>query len=242
MNKKVHLNCDMAEGVGNEVRLMPYLNACNIACGAHAGNDTLIKETIQLAMQYQLEIGAHPGFPDPENFGRKKMDITFDILEESIRNQILKVKTITQDMGGRLYHIKPHGALYNIAAIEVEYAQLLIKVVQEIDDQLLLYVPYKSVIAEMAQGTLNTMIEGFADRRYMDTYTLTSRDLDDALITVPKAVYDQVKMIISGQLKTLSQNVIPFEADTLCIHGDTPNAESILKYVTSQLKLENFDV
>jgi len=241
ISREVHFNCDVAEGIGNEAQLLPYLSACNIACGAHAGNDALIVQTVQLAINHHVEIGAHPGFPDPDNFGRKEMNIDLEVLRTSLSDQILKVKTITEDMGGTLYHVKPHGALYNCAAKDITYANLVVEVVQEIDTQLILYVPYKSIISKMAQGKLNTVIEGFADRRYTDSYALASRDLEQAVISMPEAVFDQVKMIRSGQIKTLSKNIIPFKAETLCVHGDTPNAIDILKYVVGQLNIEKFD-
>lgn len=242
MNKRVHFNCDVAEGVGNEAQLMPHLSACNIACGAHAGNDTLIANTIKLALQYQVEIGAHPGFPDRENFGRKKMTISWGALRESIEDQIVKVRAIASQLGTTVYHIKPHGALYNLAAKDEDYAKLLIAVIQSIDDQLILFTPYNSVIAQMAEGKLKTMIEGFADRNYTDTYALVSRDIDNAVITVPEDVYAHVKMMLSSQLKTHSGNTIPFTADTLCVHGDTPNSEAILKYIATRLEQEKYEM
>lgn len=234
---KIDLNSDVGEGVGNEAQLLPLLSSCNIACGGHAGDATTIQTTIALAVEHQVKIGAHPGYPDKENFGRKILDIASSDLRKSLTDQIVTVKDFAERQHQKLHHVKVHGALYNLASVDVSIARLIINVVKEIDDQLLLYVPYQSVIQKEAKGILKTKIEGFADRRYNEDYTLVSRSLPNAVIHNARDVLAHIiPMIKEQQLKTITDVVLPFHIDTLCVHGDTPTAFQILKMIHQGLK------
>ena len=233
----IDLNSDVGEGVGNEAQLIPLLSSCNIACGGHAGDDATIQETIQLAIQHDVKIGAHPGYPDKENFGRTIVDMSVTALRESLKEQILTVKNFAERQHQKLHHVKVHGALYNLAAVDVTIARLIIAIVQEIDDQLVLYVPYQSVIQKEAKGMLQTKVEGFADRRYNNDYTLVSRALPKAVIHDATEVIDHIiPMIKEQQLTTITNETLPFQIDTLCVHGDTPAAFQILKEIHQGLK------
>jgi len=233
----IDLNSDVGEGIGNEAQLLPLLSSCNIACGAHAGDTTTIQQTIQLAIQHKVKIGAHPGYPDKENFGRTILDISPTALRNSLITQIQTVKNFAERQHQKLHHVKAHGALYNLAAVDVEIARLIIAVVKEIDDQLILYVPYQSVIQKEAKGHLEMMVEGFADRRYNNDYTLVNRSFPKAVIHDANAVLDHIiPMITEQQITTIENKILPFKIDTLCVHGDTPEAFQMLKEIHLELK------
>ncbi|MFT5891199.1 MAG: UPF0271 protein [Dokdonia sp.] len=239
----IDLNSDVGEGVGNEAQLAPLLSSCNIACGGHAGDDATIQETIQLAIAHNVKIGAHPGYPDKENFGRIIVDISVTALRDSLKEQIVTVKNFAERQHQKLHHVKVHGALYNLAAVDVTIARLIIDVVQEIDDQLVLYVPYQSVIQKEAKKRLKTKVEGFADRRYNNDYTLVSRTLPNAVIHHGLEVLDHIiPMIKEQQLTTITGEKVPFQIDTLCVHGDTPAAFQILKEIHQGLKMHQIHI
>ena len=236
---QIDINSDVGEGIGNEAILMPFLSACNIACGAHAGDIETIKMVVDLAIKYKVKIGAHPSYPDRANFGRKEMKMTAANLKKSIKDQIKLVSdSLAAGQAGvkgqhtSLHHIKPHGALYNKAAKDETIANLIIDTIEEFDDQLCLFVPYNSVIAELAKGRLPLMVEGFADRNYNEDYSLVARSQIDALITHPDAVWKHIfSMITENKLHTLNGVIKPFQIDTLCVHGDTISAIEIIKHL-----------
>ncbi len=236
MKNQIHINCDVGEGIGNEAQLMPFLSACNIACGAHAGSLDDIKKCVQLALENKVEIGAHPGFPDPTNFGRLPMQMSDAALITSITEQIQLVQQETIEAGGNLNHIKPHGALYHLVATQEHYAELLIASIKDIDDSLIVYVPYGSKTIDLIKVKLPYIIEGFADRSYDKNLNLVSRKAKNALLTKQNLVLKQVEDIFKNQLTAITGQVLPFYADTICIHGDTPNAVSLLKYIHEQLQ------
>ncbi len=228
----VDLNSDVGEGIGNEALLLPLLTSCNIACGGHAGDIHTMQEVTRLALQNKVKIGAHPGYEDKANFGRVEIALSRKQLKESISTQVLALKTIVESQGGILHHIKPHGALYNKAAVDKETAITILEAITAIDDRLVVYVPYNSVIQELAQNVLPIMIEGFADRNYNTDYTLVSRSQNNALLTDPVAVMKHIKTMVAGQqLHTIDKVMLPIQLDTLCVHGDTDQALEILKYL-----------
>tara|TARA_R110001632_G_scaffold28463_1_gene75869 strand:- start:799 stop:1551 length:753 start_codon:yes stop_codon:yes gene_type:complete len=236
---KIDINSDVGEGIGNEASLMPYLSSCNIACGAHAGDVETIKKVVDLAIKYKVKIGAHPSYPDRANFGRREMKMTAANLKKSIRSQIKLVSDclLTGQAGlkgqqSALHHIKPHGALYNKAAKDEAIANIIIETIEEFDDQLCLFVPYNSVIADLAKDRLATMVEGFADRNYNEDYSLVSRSQIDAVLTDPDAVWKHIfSMITKNKLHTIKGVIKPFQIDTLCVHGDTTTAIEIIKHL-----------
>lgn len=234
--KTVHINSDVGEGIGNEAQLLPYISACNIACGAHAGNDALIQEVIALAITHNVQIGAHPGYPDPEHFGRRQLAISDHELQQSVTTQIQTIQHYATQAGTKLMHVKTHGALYNLAAKDAHYADLVLETVLNIDPNLILYVPYNSVLASKAKGIIPYKLEGFADRQYEEDYSLVSRSLDGAVLTTNETVYNQVQNIINEHLISRSGKKLQFEADTICFHGDTTNATHLLAYVSSRFK------
>lgn len=228
----IDLNSDVGEGVGNEQELLPLLTSCNIACGGHAGDVVTMQSVVSLSIQHNVKIGAHPGYEDKINFGRMPLALSRKQLKHSITTQIRALKTIAKAQGASLHHVKPHGALYNKAAVDKETALVIIEAIKELDDSLILYAPYKSVILELAHGVLPVWVEGFADRNYNTDYTLVNRSQENALITDPVHVLKHIEtMIVRKELCSVSGDQIPIQLDTLCVHGDTSQALDILQYL-----------
>ncbi len=233
--RKMDFNSDVGEGIGNDSQLMPYLSSCSIACGAHAGSKEIIRATVNLALRHEVKIGAHPSYPDPKNFGRVVQPMSITQLSDTIKRQITLVKQITLAQGGTLSHIKPHGALYNQAAVDARIANCIINCVLEVAPECSLYVPYQSVIAQEAKEKLDIKKEGFADRNYHNNYSLVARSLPEAVIRSPQEVWDHVSpMLTRNELTTIEGKTLAFELETLCFHGDHPNAVAILQYVHHQ--------
>lgn len=233
---RIDINSDVGEGIDNEAQLLPFLSSCNIACGAHAGDVETMQRVVRIAQDHKVKIGAHPGYEDKANFGRVPLDISREQLKESIRAQILRLKEITDAQGTKLHHIKPHGALYNKAAIDQQTATIIIETIADIDATLVLYTPYNSVILELAQGVLPVKVEGFADRNYNSDYTLVSRSRNDALITEPAAVMKHINHMINGKLHCVSGEIQAIQVDTICVHGDTRSALEIVQYIHKNAK------
>ena len=236
MEYSVDINCDVGEGICNEKALMPYISSCNIACGAHAGNFDIINETIKLAMKYSVKVGAHPSFPDKKNFGRIVMLMTPTELQSSIEDQIIQVRDALEKLGGKLHHIKPHGALYNLAAVDNKIALVIIKAIKNTTNNVFLYVPYNSIIQKLAlKNNLKIKVEAFADRNYNSDLTLVSRKKNNALIIEDNLVITHLlKMIIEQKLMTVDGVEVEIKADTFCVHGDNPSAVKILKKITNK--------
>ncbi|WOD43127.1 5-oxoprolinase subunit PxpA [Hwangdonia lutea] len=237
-NFKVDINVDLGEGIGNESQLMPYISSCNIACGGHAGNTETMRAVVQLAKKHGVKIGAHPSFPDKENFGRIPMDMPSVVLYKSIKKQIRDLLNILKEEHARLYHIKPHGALYNLAAVDKKIAKTVIEAIKSIAIPVKLYVPYKSVIADVAiKNNLAIKYEAFADRNYNDDLTLVSRTHKNALITDDTALFNHVyRMISTGKVKTINDAEIVIKADTFCVHGDNLEAVNLVKTLRKNLE------
>ncbi len=225
------INCDLGEGIGNDEQIMPYIGSCNIACGVHAGNRNLMKKTVQLAIKNDVKIGAHPSFNDRENFGRKEMFIPKNILKSQIINQIASLNEIVKDQGMKLQHVKPHGALYNMAAKNTEVAMAVIESIQFFNEDFILYVPYGSLIAYKAEKfNIPFYNEVFADRNYNDDLTLVSRNHADAVIEDANIIRDRITQLIKDKtIISITGKIKTMIADTVCVHGDNPNVEQIVK-------------
>ncbi len=237
MNWTIDINCDVGEGVGNETEIFPFISSCNIACGGHAGDMDTMTQIVKLAKHHNVKIGAHPSYPDKENFGRRVMDISKQDLQESIVKQLQRFDSILDQEQAELHHIKAHGALYNETAKDKDLAQTYLEAIQEYKTRTLLYVPFGSVIAELAhQQGFEVWYEAFGDRNYNSELSLVSRKLDNALIHNPKKVLDHILPIIKeGHVRAVSGEFIKIEAKTFCIHGDTPSALKILMYLSQEL-------
>lgn len=227
----IDFNCDLGEGLHNEHLLMPLISSCNIACGGHAGSVEIMDHVIALAIQHNVKIGAHPSFEDRENFGRVVLDISDDTLQQSLVSQLGLFKQRVDLQHGTMHHVKPHGALYNLIAVNEEKAEVVVKAIQEVFDDVKLYVPFDSVIAEIAQQAgIEIIYEAFADRNYYDDLTLVSRKETNALLTDPTEIVEHVsRMASQSKVKTISGKEQSIKAETFCIHGDNENVLEILK-------------
>ena len=234
---QLNINCDMGEGIGNEYQLMPYVQSCNIACGGHAGSELLMKEIVTLAMKYKVKIGAHPSYPDIVNFGRRSMKISASDLSRTILNQIESLHRIVVNCGGRMNHIKAHGALYNDLLTNEQLAIEFLNIIEAYKKDIKLFVPYKSVIARFAvRDGFNVVYEAFMDRNYNSDLNLVSRNDKNALITDPKIMLERVVEIKdNGIITTITGEQIPIRADTFCLHSDTKNIVECLKYLNQNL-------
>lgn len=233
----VDINADVGEGLNNEAQLMPYLSSCNIACGGHAGDKETMIQVVKLAKKHKVKIGAHPSFPDKQNFGRQIVQMSCADLYTSLKQQVRSLISILRTEHVTLHHIKPHGALYNLAAVDEKTANVIIEVVKSIAMPLYLYVPYGSIIADLAKkGSIKITYEAFADRNYNEDLTLVSRTKSNAIITEPEEVFKHVyKMISEQKVKTISGVEVGIKADTFCVHGDHPEAFKILQFLTENL-------
>jgi len=241
LTRTIDINCDVGEGVGNEHELFPMISSCNIACGGHAGSSETIRQCLELAKKYNVKIGAHPSYPDKENFGRVTMTIPKHELIKSIDTQIQIFLMECRRIGVTIHHIKPHGALYNDIAKDEHLARLFLTAISPYKKEIILYVPYGSVIEILAiADNFKIMKEAFADRNYNNDLSLVSRKEKNALITSGEEVLEHMLLVCeNNEVKTISGKNIHLEADTFCIHGDTPSALQILTYITKHLPQHN---
>lgn len=232
-NYSIDLNADVGEGIRNENDLMPFLSSCNIACGGHAGNLQTMTTVVKLAKLYNVKIGAHPSFPDKLNFGRVIMKLSDEELFESLKSQIESLQSVLESEGLKLNHIKPHGALYNLAAKDLGTAKVIIKIFKTFNESIKLYAPYNSVLADLAiKEQIKVEFEAFADRNYNDDLSLVSRKNNNAIVQEKEAVFNHVFSIVKHQkVRAINGVEVPIKASTICVHGDTENALEILKHL-----------
>ena len=217
----IDINCDMGEleDAGHEAALMEHITSANIACGGHAGDEAIMERTARLALDRGVRIGAHPGYPDRANFGRIEMPMAPEEIARTVHEQIERLDAVVRRLGGKIVHVKPHGALYNVAVHNGEVARAIGEGVARWSRDTVIFglagSPMLEVWREMG---LRGAGEAFADRRYEPDGTLRSRKFPDALITDPKAASAQaVRLAREGK------------AETICVHGDTPGAVEILR-------------
>jgi UPF0271 protein len=244
MTQNIDINSDVGEGIGNESQLMPYISSCNIACGGHAGNEETMKSAVQLAKKYKVKIGAHPSFPDKENFGRKVMEMPCVVLYKSIKVQVEDLMSILKEEHLALHHVKPHGALYNLAVTDERVANVIVEVMKSLGLLIKLYVPFGSKIADIAiENNVPITYEAFADRNYNTDLTLVSRQEKEALIEDEDVMFEHVfRMYTHGKVKVISGQEIPIKADTFCIHGDSPNAVNLIKNLKTRFEAQDINV
>lgn len=234
----IDINCDLGESLdflqsGHDEQLMQYINSANIACGFHAGDDYIMDKTVENALKYNLKIGAHPGFKDKENFGRREIELTENQIINLVSEQLQKLQKLTP-----IHHVKPHGALYNMAARRDDYAAAIAKAVYTFNPNLILYglSGSKSIVAAESLG-LKTRSEVFADRAYRKDGSLASRNFKNAVLEENDLIIKQVKaLVLQSPIKTLDETYLTLKADTICIHSDTPKALEIAKIVWESIQ------
>lgn len=237
----VDFNADLGEGVPNDVFLMPLVSSANIACGGHAGDEFTMGSTIELAKNYGVAIGAHPSYPDKENFGRVDMldqGLEISMLEESLMLQIIRLQAICAQFGASIHHVKPHGALYNRAAWDPIAASCICSAVKKIDPNIKIYGMSQSVLAEQAGLVhLPFVHEAFADRVYQDEKTLRPRSEQNSIINNSQAaVYQALHLIQEGKAFSAAGREIAVKTETICIHGDHPDALHIAREIYNAFK------
>jgi UPF0271 protein len=217
----IDFNCDMGEldDAAHEAALMAYITSANIACGGHAGDARTMERTARLALGRGVRIGAHPGYPDRENFGRVEIAMTAEAIADTVYAQIARLDDVVQRLGGAIVHVKPHGALYNVAVRHADVARAIAQGAARWNPQTTLFGLAGSPMLDVWRGMGMTVAgEAFADRRYEPDGTLRARKFPDALITDPREAAAQA-------LRFARQGL----AETICVHGDTPGSVAILK-------------
>jgi UPF0271 protein len=225
------INCDMGESfgsyrIGDDDKIIAYITSANIACGYHAGDPSVMAATVSLAKQHRVAVGAHPGYPDLMGYGRRSMETFPGEVYNYILYQIGALSAFTRAAGVDLRHVKPHGALYNQAAKDERVAKEVIDAVRAYNPELILFVLAGSLCEEMAVSAgLRIAREAFPDRAYLSTGHLAPRSMTGAVIHDLEIVRDRVvKLAATGMLTSIDGEEICLNADTLCIHGDTPDA------------------
>ena len=242
---EININCDLGEksklhSNHNDPKLLDIINSANIACGYHAGDEQSMKQVIEISKKNGVSIGAHPSFNDPENFGRKRINLSSSEIRKLIIDQYSILQNIASVHGENVTHIKPHGALNNMACEDIDLASVLAKAINEISKDLIYLVPTGSKMEEAAKK-LNMKIacEIFADRNYEDDGNLVSRKKPNALITNPEDAKKHVLSMVKNQaINCHSGKQIPCEIDSICIHGDNESALVTAKSIKNNL-LEN---
>lgn len=235
--RTIDLNADVGEGCGQDAELMPLISSANIACGYHAGDSAAMREAVALARHHGVAIGAHPSLPDRENFGRRELRLSPTDLHECIVLQVQALAAIATAEGTQLRHVKPHGALYNMAARDAELAEAVARAVHGVDPTLMLFGLAGSALMTAAeQAGLRGVSEVFADRAYLSDGNLLPRDRPGSVIHNEAAVAVRaVGMVRDGMVVAVDGSSVSVRADTICIHGDTPGAATMALRVRSGL-------
>jgi len=249
MNKQIDLNCDVGESygayrLGADDALMPWITSANVACGYHAGDPLVMDETVRLAVRHGVGIGAHPGFPDLLGFGRRAMQLAPGEVENYVLYQVGALAAFARAAGAELAHVKPHGALYNVAARDVEMARAVVRGVARAGSDLILVGLAGSALLEAArEAGLAVASEGFADRAYNPDGTLRSRRLPGALLESPAAAAEQALRIArDGTVTAHTGEEVSLHVDTICLHGDTPAAVEIAQAIRHRLAQAGVEV
>jgi UPF0271 protein len=240
---RVDLNADVGESfgayvIGDDEGLMSSITSANIAAGSHAGDPSVLRQTIKLARRRQVSVGAHPGLPDLAGFGRRELRVTAREVEDLVLFQVAAVAGVAAAEGVRLRHVKPHGALYNMAARDADLAAAIVRSVKAIDPALILFGPDRSELLAVAQAAgLPTAAEGFADRGYNADGSLAPRSSPGALVQDAETVVSRaLRMVRESTVVALDGTVIPLRVGTLCVHGDTPGAARLAARLRSGLE------
>jgi UPF0271 protein len=239
----IDINCDMGEGLPNDEVLMQYITSANIACGYHAGDESTMKRTLELAVKNKVSAGAHPGFADKANFGRAEMKLPLNEIYDLVVTQVTQLQQLAQSMGTTLRHVKPHGALYNMSAKDPLLANTIAKAVYAINPQLILFgLSGSHSITEATRSGLKTASEVFADRTYQDDGSLTPRTKPGAMIASAEQSLQQVlQMITNKTVSSVTGKQVPITAETICVHGDGEHAVPFARSIFQTLQSHAID-
>lgn len=241
----IDLNSDVGESYGNyklglDEDVIPLISSANIACGYHGGDPAVMRQTVALARRHAVALGAHPGLPDLVGFGRRSMDVTLEEVKDMVTYQIGALQAVAALQGARLQHVKPHGALYNMAAKNPAIWDAVAEVMAGLDDQLILFVmagnDRRELEAIARRRGIRIAFEFFADRAYNQDGSLVSRKLTGAVIHDNEVVAAKVlKFVQEGKVRTIEGSDIELKAETICVHGDNPKALALVKKIRETL-------
>jgi UPF0271 protein len=236
---RVDLNCDLGEGAGHDAELMPLITSANIACGAHAGDEATMRATVALAQKHGVAVGAHPGFADRANFGRRELLVSPDEVHALVLDQVRKLQRL-----GPVRHVKPHGALYNMAARDLALARAVVDAIYEADQRLILFGLAGSHLIAVAEACgLPVVSEVFADRTYQADGSLTLRSQPDAMITDENAAVAQVlRMVREGRVRATDGTDVAIKADTVCLHGDGAHPVGFARKLRQELAAAGVEI
>ncbi|MCA1659134.1 MAG: LamB/YcsF family protein [Verrucomicrobiaceae bacterium] len=226
MELSIDLNADLGEGAGHDNELLGLVSSANIACGLHAGNPNMMREALLAAKERGVAVGAHPSFDDRENFGRREISLPAHEIFTILVYQMGAFHALAHSLGMNPRHVKPHGALYNMAAREEEIADAVVRAVMAVDRKLILFAPMNTELSRAAEGNaLQLAREVFADRNYMSDGSLVPRDHPEALLHDPVEAANRVYgMLRENKVRAIDGSSLRVEVDTICVHGDTPGA------------------
>ena len=241
----IDLNCDMGESfgvysLGNDEQAMPFITSANIACGFHASDPMTMRKTVRLAKKYDVAVGAHPSFPDLVGFGRRAMDIPVGEIAADTIYQIGSLLAFCRTEGVKLQHVKVHGALYNVAAKNINVAIALAEAIKSVDPDLYMVCLSNSTMVEAAKKTGTRHVqEIFADRAYTNQGLLVPRGQEGAVIHDPEKVAERVLMMAKERrIISVDGTSVPVNAETVCVHADTPGSIGLLKSIRAKLEKE----
>ncbi len=237
MRLSVDLNADLGEGAGHDEEILDLVSSASIACGLHAGDPVSIIASIRAANERGVAVGAHPSFNDRENFGREEMSLPPGEVFALCAYQLGAFQALAEAGGAAFRHVKPHGALYNLAAKDRELASAIVHAILAVDSSLMLFAPGESALAEMAKSVgLSVVSEVFADRNYLSNGALVPRARADALLHDPSAAAARVRrMLETKMVRTVDDTEIPIAAETVCVHGDSPEAVAFIRALRTEL-------
>jgi len=241
---RIDLNCDLGEGAGHDYELMPLITSANIACGIHAGDGGVMRATVLLALKHRVAIGAHPSLNDREHFGRRELPVSPAEVQLLVLTQTRVLQIIARQCGATVAHVKPHGALYHMAARDAALAEAVAAAVHEADPQLILFGPPNSKLLAAGQARgLRVANEVFADRTYQPDGSLTPRTQPGALINEANAAVAQVReMVRDGVVTALDGSRVPITADTVCLHGDGTQAVFFATRLNAELRKSRIEL
>ena len=250
--KKVDLNCDLGESfgaytIGMDDEVIKYITSANVACGFHAGDPLVMDRTVKMAVEHNVAVGAHPGYPDLQGFGRRNMDCTLEEIRNTVVYQIGALQAFCAIHGTRMRHVKPHGSLYNTAAVNEGVARAIAEAVVSVDSELI-YVALSSaketIMSKIGHDVgLKMVYEAFPDRAYTPEGTLLSRRLPGAVVRDPQVVAERaVMMAKEGKVIAVDGTPIQLDIQTLCVHGDTPMAVDLVRAIREKLEAEGMSV
>ena len=249
---KIDLNSDVGESFGNyrlgmDEKIIPLISSANIACGFHAGDPIVMKRTIAVAKEHGVAPGAHPGFPDLMGFGRRKMDVSLDEIKDYVTYQMGALQAVAAAQGMALQHVKPHGALYNMAAEDIKIWDAVAGVIAVVDPQLVLFVmagPWRQELEAIGvRHGIRMAFEFFGDRAYNPDGTLVSRKLPGAVIHDHELVAEKVlKMVKEGKVVCIDGTEIELAAETICVHGDNPAALELVRNIRNSLETAGVEI